>query len=302
MGGTVLILGASGKIGSHAARAFAAAGWTVRRWTRGTDMTAAAAGADVIVNGLNPPGYHDWARQIPAITAQVIAAARASGATVIVPGNVYVFGDAGGVWSEHTPHRPVTRKGRIRAEMEAAYRDSGVRTILLRAGNFIDSDGNGDVMQLLILRDIARGRLTRAGGADVMQAYAYVPDWARAAVMLAARRADLPTFADIPFPGHAFTMTALQADLSAATGRTLRMVGFPWWLMRLLSPVWELAREMVEMRYLWDTPHQLAGDTFARLLPDFRATDLQSVMRAGLASEVDPDEVMRPRSGEIVGR
>ncbi len=39
MGGTVLILGGSGKIGQHASRAFAAAGWTVRRWTRGTDMT-----------------------------------------------------------------------------------------------------------------------------------------------------------------------------------------------------------------------------------------------------------------------
>jgi len=54
------------KIGHHAAEAFAAAGWTLRRYKRGTDMTAAAMGADVIVNGLNPPGYHNWAvRQVP---------------------------------------------------------------------------------------------------------------------------------------------------------------------------------------------------------------------------------------------
>ncbi len=282
MGGTVLILGASGKIGRHASRAFAAGGWTVRHWTRGTDMTAAAQGADVIVNGLNPPGYHDWARQIPAITAQVIAAARSSGATVIIPGNVYVFGDTGGTWSEHTPHRATTRKGRIRAAMEAAYRDSGLPVIILRAGNFIDPDSADDVMGLLLLRDIKRGRITRAGGADVIQAYAFVPDWARAAVMLADRRHSLDRFADIPFPGHAFTITDLRTELETALGRPLRVTAFPWWMMRLLSPVWELARELVEMRYLWDTPHRLSGDTFTRLLPDFRPTDLATVMRSGI--------------------
>lgn len=59
MTGTVLVLGASGSFGSHAAREFAAAGWQVRRYQRGTDMVAAAQGADVIVNGLNPPNYHN---------------------------------------------------------------------------------------------------------------------------------------------------------------------------------------------------------------------------------------------------
>lgn len=61
MTGTVLILGGRGKIGRHSAKAFAAGGWTVRHYRRGTDMTQAAKGADVIVNGLNPPHYHNWA-------------------------------------------------------------------------------------------------------------------------------------------------------------------------------------------------------------------------------------------------
>ena len=198
MGGTVLILGGSGKIGRHAARAFAEAGWEVRRWTRGTDMVEAARGADVIVNGLNPPNYHNWADLIPKITAEVIAAARASGATVIVPGNVYVYGDQGGEWSETTPQRPVARKGRIRKEMEAAYRDAGVRTIILRAGNFIDPEGDDDMLKQVYLRAIRKGRLTAPGNPAVMQAYCYLPDWARAAAGLAERRAGLATFEDIP--------------------------------------------------------------------------------------------------------
>ena len=100
---TVLILGASGGFGSAAAKAFDAAGWQVQRFRRGSDMTAAAQGAALIVNAMNPPDYHDWARQIPAITASVMAAARASGARVLIPGNVYVYGDQPGPWSASTP-------------------------------------------------------------------------------------------------------------------------------------------------------------------------------------------------------
>lgn len=86
-----LVLGSSGHFGRHAALALEQAGWTVRRFDRKQDdMTQAAKGAAIIVNGMNPPGYRNWDTEVPRITAQAIAAANASGATLIVPGNVYV--------------------------------------------------------------------------------------------------------------------------------------------------------------------------------------------------------------------
>ena len=298
MRGTVLILGGSGKIGSHSAEAFWNAGWTVRQWRHGQeDMAEAARGADVIVNGLNPPGYHDWANQIPAITAQVVAAAKASGATVIVPGNVYTFGDVGGVWDETTPHRPVSRNGRIRAEMEEAYRASGGRTIVLRAGNFLDSAGNGDTAQLLLLRQIGRGRIVTPGDPDTMQAWAWVPDWARAAVALARVRAGLAPFEDVPFEGQSFTVAEYKAAAEAELMRPLTLARFPWWAMRAASPVWELGRELLEMRYLWSTPHRLSGDKLSGLVPDFRPTPFGEVVRGTLlaasALDVRPHQPVR---------
>jgi nucleoside-diphosphate-sugar epimerase len=278
MTGTVLILGGRGKIGRHSAKAFAAAGWTVRQYKRGTDMTQEAKGADVIVNGLNPPNYHNWAVLIPHITTQVIAAAKASGATVILPGNVYNFGAEGGVWSEETLQRPVSRKGRIRVEMEAAYRSAGVQTIILRAGNFIDPEGQGDIMSLFILRDITRGKIVFGGAPDVMQAWCYLPDWARAAEHLARMRANLSGFEDIPFPGHSFTLSGLRMRLEEHLGRSLRVVRFPWWMMTIAAPFWELARELREIRYLWDTPHSLSDRKFNSFLPDFRHRPVEDVI------------------------
>ncbi len=287
----VLVLGASGKIGAHSARAFAAAGWDVRKFDRSRDdMTDAAEGADVIVNGMSPPGYHDWDRLIPQITDAVIAAARASGATVIIPGNVYNFGDTPGVWDENTPQRPVSRKGRIRVETESAYRNAGVKTIILRAGNFIDPDQNGDVMSLVLMRAIAKGHFTFPGDPATMQAYCYLPDWARAAAALAERRTGLARFEDIPFPGHAFTALELRDHLRKALKREFKIAGFPWALMRLLSPFWELARELNEMRYLWSTDHRLSPAKFNRLVPDFQATDMSVVMNAGLPADIHPDQ------------
>jgi nucleoside-diphosphate-sugar epimerase len=284
---TVLILGASGKIGSHSRLAFEQAGWVVRRYDRKAEnLLEAARGADVIINGLNPPRYHDWEHLVPAYTAEVIEAARASGATVIVPGNVYNFGATGGEWSEATPHHPNTKKGRIREEMEKTYRASGVCTIILRAGNFIDPRQTDDVMSLVFLREIKKGKLTVIGDASAMQAYCYVPDWARAAVGLAEIRDRLETFEDIPFPGHAFTAEELRAFLSTELGRPLGIAKFPWWVMRLTSPFWELAREMLEMRYLWSTSHELSRKKLARLLPAFEPTSLEEVMLAGVPREL----------------
>ena len=281
MSQTVLILGASGLFGSHAANAFQDAGWTVRRYQRGTDMARAAMGADVIVNAMNPPKYHNWAKLIPAITADAIAAARASGATLLVAGNVYVYGTAPGPWGPDTPHHPNTRKGRIRATMEATYAKAatqGVRTIMLRGGDFIAPKDPRTILNMITLKPLAKGAITAFGTPTTPRAYAYLPDMARAAVALADIRADLPAFADVPFAGLTLSMADLAAEITAQTGKPLRINRFNWWQIQLLAPFWELARELLEMRYLFDLPHSLAPETLARLLPDFKTTPLRQVV------------------------
>jgi len=57
--------------------------------------------------------------------------------------------------------------------------------------------------------------------------------------------------------------------------------------------LWDLARELGEMRYYWDTAHSMSGDKLARLLPDFQPTDLRTVMLSGLPADIHPDQPMR---------
>lgn len=286
MAQTVLVMGASGLFGGQAAKAFAAAGWTVRKYQRGTDLITAAQGADVIVNAMNPPNYHDWDNIIPQITRDGIAAALSSGATLLIPTSVYVFGDQAGPWGTATPHRPVARKGQIRAQAELDYRaatDKGLKVILLRGGDFIEPQSAKTFWNMIVLKSVAKGRITSASAPGVRRAYAYLPDMARAAVALAEIRATLPAFADVPFAGFTLSVEQVAADIAQLTGRPQRIGRFPWWAVRLAAPFWELARELTEMRYLHDTSHSLDPAPMAALLPDFRLTPLDDVLRQEIA-------------------
>ncbi|MGB3148058.1 MAG: epimerase [Paracoccaceae bacterium] len=281
----VLILGAGGLFGRNALRAFQAAGWDVRAYKRGTDMAEAAKGVQLIVNAMNPQNYHNWTGLVPAITEQVIGAAKSSGATILFPGNVYVYGKEPGPWNAATPHRPVSRKGAVRVAAEARYRAAaaeGLRVIILRGGDFIDADAPGSILRLVTLKHLARNRLSALAELDVPRSFANLPDMARAAVALAERRADLPAFADIPFAGLTFSTRDLAREIERQTGRPPQVTAFPWWLLRLTAPFWELARELTEMRYLYRLPHSLDPAPLAAILPEFRQASLAEVVSAHL--------------------
>ena len=101
----------------------------------------------------------------------------------MVPGNVY--GVQPGRWGPDTPQIPCSRTGQIRRNMEERYRESGEKVLILRGGDFLDEASGGTIMNMVVLKGIAKGKLTLAGGLEVPRAYAYLPDMARAAVGLA---------------------------------------------------------------------------------------------------------------------
>ena len=295
MSGTVLILGASGRFGRHAAEAFWNAGWQVRTFKRGTDdLITAASGADVIVNAWNP-AYPRWQQEVPGLTEQVIAAAKASGATVLIPGNIYVYGQGSGpVLTEDTPKRAQNPLGRVRIEMEERYRAAGVPTIILRAGDFIDTEAGGNWFEGFITSKARKGVITAPGNAEIPHAWAYLPDMARAAVMLAECRERLAPFEEVLFPGFTLSLREVQDLTARALDRKMRLRRFPWWMIRLAAPVWPMGRHLLEMRYLWNMPHRLDGARLAALLPKFRGTDpLTAISRSlGVQRDVHPDQPM----------
>src|SRR5215468_1432397 len=305
MSGNILVLGAAGRLGYAAAEAFRMAGWSVtslvrpgaaHRAPRGTkvvetidrlDAIAAARGVDVVLHALNPP-FKAWRRMALAHAYSAIEVAATAGATLMCPGNLYNYG-AGmpGVIDESTPMQPTTRKGDIRVEIEQRMREAserGVRTIILRAGDFFGS-GRGAWFDLVIARQLARNEVTYPGPLDVVHEWAYVPDLAAAMVRLAQVRERFGVFEVFGFPGHAVTGRMLVDAIAQASGRNsrdLRVRQMQWWMIKALSPFFALPRELSELDYLWKVPHRIAGEKLKATIGDVPHMPLDAAVKRAL--------------------
>ncbi len=320
---TVLILGARGRFGLATVRAFCDAGWRVIGQTRpgaampaemaddaraqwlGADLhdvqaiAAAAKGASVVVHALNPSSYTDkaWREQVLTMMDSAIAITHALQATLMLPGNVYNFGASmPGVLREDTPQAARTVKGQIRVAMEqrlqlAAEGDaSTVRSVVIRAGDFFGS-GRGTWFDSTLVKDIRKGVFAYPGPRDVPTPWAYLPDLARTFVAVAAQRARLQPFGVFHFGGRQITGQQWLDTLKPVAiaqgwvkpGGQVKYSRLPWPIIHLgalVNPTW---RALLEMRYLWQTPHALANGRLIALIGSEPQTPWPQAVRLALA-------------------
>jgi nucleoside-diphosphate-sugar epimerase len=310
---TVLVLGATGGIGSEVAQRFAARGWSVRalhrnpdtlpakrrlpglQWLRGDAMSAAdvaraAAGASVIVHAVSPPGYRNWGRLVLPMLDNTIAAARANGALIVLPGTVYNFGpDALPHLSEDSPQNPVTAKGRIRAEMErrlsAAAAAEECKVVIVRAGDFFGATAaNNWFSGSLVTPGGPVSTITYPGAAGIGHQWAYLPDVAETMVRLVERSAGLENFAVFHMEGHwdESGTRMIDAIRRNAGNPRIKAKALPWRLIRLMSPFVPLFRELAELRYLWNTPVRMGKERLTAVLGAEPHTPLDVAVRTTL--------------------
>lgn len=312
MTSTVLILGARGRFGRAAAQAFCDAGWRVIRQCRPGVMAppdprvqwlnvdlqqtlalqAAAQGAAVVVNALNPPYTNRaWRTQAPVLMDGAIRLSRALGATLMLPGNVYNFGEAmPALLHEATPQEATTVKGKVRVALEQQLLQADLRSVVIRAGDFFGA-GRGSWFDQVIVKDIRKGKLVYPGATGKTTPWAYLPDLARCFVAVAEQRSRLARFEVLHFAGHQLGAQDWQATLSplaCAQGwikpaAQLALGRVPWSLMRIGAPVVPTWQALLEMRYLWQRHYALANERLLGLIGAEPHTPLPLAAHAALS-------------------
>jgi nucleoside-diphosphate-sugar epimerase len=304
---TVMVLGANGRFGRVAVQAFSKAGWQVIAHSRSapvaelphnvtplqcdaldadTLIKAGAGRVQVIVNALNPL-YTGWEKHLLPLADSALRVARETGALLMLPGNVYNFGrELPPVLTEQTPQVANTSKAALRIAMEQRMQsEPGVRSVVIRVGDYLGGPGPGTWIDMMIAKDVGRGVVTYPGPTGIEHAWAYLPDLAEVFVKVAERRDRLHAFEVLHYEGLTLTGNELVAAIERAAGRPLRLKAAPWGLFRLLSPVWAMVRALLKMRYLWNKPHRLDGSKLAALIGAVPRTSVDTVLRACLPSQ-----------------
>ena len=288
-----LVIGATGGVGGEVALALLRHGWIVRGlardpvqahrtgpagvdWVagdamRGADVVRAAASADLIFHGANPPGYRNWRGLAIPMLRNAIVAAEAVGARLAYPASVYVYGrDAGRVVAEDAPQHPHTRKGRIRVEMEAmlhAASVGGLRTLIVRAGDFFGPRAPSSWVSTVLLGDGKElRRVTTPERPRVGHAWAFLPDLAETVATLADRDADLAHEERLHFDGHFLEGRGMAEAVQRMLGGAIPIRPFRWLPVYLGAPFVTFLREVIEMRYLWRIPLRLDNRRLVALL------------------------------------
>lgn len=306
---TALILGATGGIGSETARALRRHGWKIRalarngrpvnsidswEWVKADAMdrdsvVAAAQGTQAIVHALSPPGYRNWDTVVLPMIENTIAAAKASGTRILMPGTIYNFGpDAFPILRDDSPQRATTHKGKIRIALEQkleAASHEGVRTVIVRFGDFFGPQaGNNWFSQGLVKPNLPLTSIMNPGRTGIGHSWCYLPDAGETFAQIMDREGELQDFERFHFRGHwDEDGTEMIAAIRRSAGdRKISVGSIPWWLFWLMSPFNETMRELYATRPLWRAPIQLDNSRLVRFLGNEPHTPLRPAVETTL--------------------
>jgi nucleoside-diphosphate-sugar epimerase len=217
--------------------------------------TAAARGATVIYQALNPP-YHRWPEEFPAMQKGVLAAAGATGARLVSLENVYLYGRYDGhPFTENSPPNAHTRKGRVRAAMTRELPREHV--VIARASDYFGPRGGAqsNLGDRVFRPALTGGTASVLGDPDQPHTYTYLPDIGESLAVLGTHPDAVGQVWHLPNDPVARTTRDLVEIVYRLAGRrTAKVRGTPTWLLRVLGLVNRGARESVEMQYEFEAP------------------------------------------------
>ncbi|MFJ7948161.1 NAD-dependent epimerase/dehydratase family protein [Streptomyces sp. NPDC096354] len=155
---------------------------------------AAVEGAAVVYHCVNV-GYHLQVDVMPRIQEAVLAAAEAVGARLVVLDTLYPYGEThGAVMTEDSPWNATTRKGRMRAELDARYlaahSEGRLRVVLGRSADFVGPGVlNSTLGGAVFPAALTGGAVPALGDIDLPHSYTYIGDVAAGLATLGAHPA-----------------------------------------------------------------------------------------------------------------
>ena len=248
-------------------------------------LTRLATDKTHIFHGVNYP-YHQWFGNMDTVTQTIIDAAAVSKATIVLPGNVYNFGIATEPIREDSLPNPISRKGKLRVEIEAmlerAANAGTCRVLNVRLPDFWGPNVLNEGVKPIFVNALTGRAMPWLVTIDIPHQAVYTPDAAEIIVRLMLRDSAKPheiwNYGGSTLP----TMRLWFGQISAITGKPLKTRVYSRFIIRLLGVFMPVLREVKEMIYLYENTVLLDDHKARAAFPDFQPTPMNQALRETL--------------------
>ncbi|MCQ8772435.1 NAD-dependent epimerase/dehydratase family protein [Streptomyces telluris] len=252
--------------------------------TDGERLAGAARGASAIFSCAAPP-YHRWASDWPPLASSLCAAAEATGAVLVMLGNLYGYGPVAGPLTEQLPLSATGPKGKARAavweQARSLHEQGRIKAVEVRASDFFGPGvTDGGHLAARVVPGLLRGKpVSVLGDPEAPHSWTYLPDVARAMVEVAGeerawgRAWHAPTEPPLS-TREMITRLGAQAGSGPVTVRRLSPAILS--VASLFSP---LLRELREIRYQFDRPFVTDSGAYEAAFT-VRATPVEEQVKA----------------------
>ncbi len=261
--------------------------------TRAEDVARAMTGADAAMYCVNPP-LATWLQTFRPLLEAAIEGARTSGARLVFPANVWIYGPGrrGERVDESRAARPTSRRGALRASMEQAIRDAGIRYALVRLPEFY-----GPSVTTLTARPIyaalEKKRTLWPGPLEVDVEFVYMEDAARALVEVGvAPDCDAEVF---HLPGVQTTPRKFVECVCAQLGVAPRLIGIHGWPLALAGKFDATIGAVSDIGHLWTDPILLDGAKYRARFGEVPLTSLHEAVATTLRWHSRASPMVTPR-------
>ncbi|MEU9122436.1 NAD-dependent epimerase/dehydratase family protein [Streptomyces sp. NPDC048506] len=252
--------------------------------TDGERLSEVAQGAAAIYSCAAPP-YHRWSHDWPPLASSLCAAAEATGAVLVMLGNLYGYGPVTGPMTEELPLAATGVKGRVRAavweQARRLHEQGRIKAVEVRASDFFGpgvTDG-GHLAARVMPRLLSGKPVSSLGDPDAPHSWTYLPDVARALVEVAGEERAWGRAWHVPTEPALSTREMVdRLAASAGTGPVAvrRLSPAALGVASVFSP---LIRELKEIRYQFDRPFVVDASAYEAAFA-VRATPVEEQVKA----------------------
>lgn len=219
-------------------------------------------GAAALYNCANPGNYTQWEQVWPPLAASLLVAAERTGAVLVTAGSLYPYGPVDVPMTEDLPAAATDHKGRLRAGMTAdafaLHRAGRIRAVEVRGSDYvgIGVGKNGHLTRVLTRAAAGKG-VWMMGNPDLPHSWTDVQDMGRTLVAAADRPGSWGRVWHAPTNAPLSQRQALTEVLAAIGKAPVRVHPMPLGLLKVVSTVHPLTRELMQMSYQFTRPYVL---------------------------------------------